>query len=1070
MPATAEYLAEHPFASPDIVNPPEAPTYRYRPDLTSTDDLAGVETVDLSAGSRIDLVIDDVLESFVLQAGPPTGSELEVVPDDYDFTLNQQFWLQVSVKTFTPGSVSFEDISGTLDISQLPAGSVATVDTIGEDAVYFFTDSTSLPSLKGAVDIVAFLSGVINFTDLAGTLAIEQLPAGSVASLDSIDEDGFYFFDNDTFLPLLIGKDTALAFLLPDQTGNDGKVLQTNAGVLSLATATGCSIATTPNILQGDNAGAAVATDLNDTLVGDLNYSYVSNNPTSFNVANLSTGTLAGAGISITTGSTGEVEMALGVDSPSHNTVGLEIASDSWIFTTGRLLFEVTGATVFSNDGGTTERARFTTGLSIGSTTDAGAGNILLNGLTASRFVETDGSKILVSKTAAEMRTDLGLVIGTDVQAFDSDLSTLAGLTATTDNFIISVSSTWASRTPAQARTTLGLVIGTNIQAWDADLDTIAGLTPTTNNFIVSVSSAWASRTPTQVKSTLAIANTDVSGLGTASTLASDTDGTLATNSDARIATQKAVKTYVDGINTALVAAIAALDSKDEVAYCSTSALPTCTYANGSSGVGATLTATTNGPLIIDSATIVAGAVGLGVLVAGQASDFQNGWYTITQQGVVAVSPWILTRRTPDDQAAEIGPGYLTAVEAPTGLTAGSANNQKVFLSIAPTPFVVGTDSLTFALVGGTYTAGNGLSLSGTAFSINTSITADLSTSQSLSNKTFVAPILGTPTSGTLTNCTGLPIAGLTASTSTALGVGSIELGHASDTTLARVSAGVVSIEGVTIDTISAANTLTNKTLTSPTLTTPVLGTPTSGTLTNCTFPTLNQNTTGSAASLSVSGQTGLLTVTGLASTNRAKTVRDAADTILELGGSYTPTGTWTSLTMVTPALGAATGTSLVLSSFLNEAKGADIASATTTDIGAATGNYVVVTGTVTITGLGTVQAGTRRIVKFSGALTLTHNATSLILPGSANITTVAGDTAMFISLGSGNWICVNYEQVTWTGSCSLVLATSPTFVTPLLGTPTSGNLANCTFPTLNQNTTGSAASLSISGQTGLLT
>jgi hypothetical protein len=58
---------------------------------------------------------------------------------------------------------------------------------------------------------------------------------------------------------------------------------------------------------------------------------------------------------------------------------------------------------------------------------------------------------------------------------------------------------------------------------------------------------------------------------------------------------------------------------------------------------------------------------------------------------------------------------------------------------------------------------------------------------------------LGTPASGTLTNATGLPIAGLTASTSTALGVGSIELGHASDTTLARSAAGVVTIEGATI-------------------------------------------------------------------------------------------------------------------------------------------------------------------------------------------------------------------------------------------------------------------------------
>lgn len=75
---------------------------------------------------------------------------------------------------------------------------------------------------------------------------------------------------------------------------------------------------------------------------------------------------------------------------------------------------------------------------------------------------------------------------------------------------------------------------------------------------------------------------------------------------------------------------------------------------------------------------------------------------------------------------------------------------------------------------------------------------------------------LGTPSSGTLTNATGLPIAGLVSSTSTALGVGSLELGHASDTTLTRVSAGVVAIEGVNIVTISATQTLTNKTLTTP--------------------------------------------------------------------------------------------------------------------------------------------------------------------------------------------------------------------------------------------------------------
>lgn len=95
----------------------------------------------------------------------------------------------------------------------------------------------------------------------------------------------------------------------------------------------------------------------------------------------------------------------------------------------------------------------------------------------------------------------------------------------------------------------------------------------------------------------------------------------------------------------------------------------------------------------------------------------------------------------------------------------------------------------------------------------------------------------------------------------------------------------------------------------------------------------------------------------------------------------------------------------------VNMAKGSDIASATTTDIGAATGNYAQITGTTTITGLGTIAAGAWRNVTFTGILTLTHNATSLILPTGANITTAAGDTALFVSEGSGNWRCLFYYR-----------------------------------------------------------
>lgn len=87
--------------------------------------------------------------------------------------------------------------------------------------------------------------------------------------------------------------------------------------------------------------------------------------------------------------------------------------------------------------------------------------------------------------------------------------------------------------------------------------------------------------------------------------------------------------------------------------------------------------------------------------------------------------------------------------------------------------------------------------------------TTDTLTNKTLTSPTLTAPALGTPASGTLTNCTGLPVAGIAASTSTALGVGSVELGHATDTTIARVSAGVVSIEGANVVTVSSVDTIT---------------------------------------------------------------------------------------------------------------------------------------------------------------------------------------------------------------------------------------------------------------------
>ena len=83
-------------------------------------------------------------------------------------------------------------------------------------------------------------------------------------------------------------------------------------------------------------------------------------------------------------------------------------------------------------------------------------------------------------------------------------------------------------------------------------------------------------------------------------------------------------------------------------------------------------------------------------------------------------------------------------------------------------------------------------------------------TNKTLTSPTLTTPALGTPASGTLTNCTGLPLSGVVDSTSEALGVGTLEVGHASDTTLSRVSAGVVAIEGNNVVTANMAASAAN--------------------------------------------------------------------------------------------------------------------------------------------------------------------------------------------------------------------------------------------------------------------
>jgi hypothetical protein len=88
--------------------------------------------------------------------------------------------------------------------------------------------------------------------------------------------------------------------------------------------------------------------------------------------------------------------------------------------------------------------------------------------------------------------------------------------------------------------------------------------------------------------------------------------------------------------------------------------------------------------------------------------------------------------------------------------------------------------------------------------------------------------------------------------------------------------------------------------------------------------------------------------------------------------------------------------------------------------------------------------------------LTTHVSGTLPVANGGTGITSLGAGVATFLGTPSSANLAAAVTNET--GSGALVFATSPTLVTPALGTPSSGTLTNCTFPTLNQNTTGTAA------------
>ena len=146
---------------------------------------------------------------------------------------------------------------------------------------------------------------------------------------------------------------------------------------------------------------------------------------------------------------------------------------------------------------------------------------------------------------------------------------------------------------------------------------------------------------------------------------------------------------------------------KPSVIAATTAALPACTYANGASGVGATLTGNSNGALAAqDGITLVVNQL---LLVKDQASGLQNGIYALTTVGDGG-NPFVLTRITQMDTTGE----FVDAVTYVFSGTVNGGQNWNCTNASAPT---VGTTAITFAQsAAGTVISFGNLSTLGWAF------------------------------------------------------------------------------------------------------------------------------------------------------------------------------------------------------------------------------------------------------------------------------------------------------------------------------------------------------------------